>query len=1025
MPPRARARLALVPALPANVREALKQLPNAAHRVSDAHARGHVDQLDTAQLRRLIDAIKTITGQLHEDTSSAVAVAVLRTTGVETAVLQLAAVAVRLDVPSNARGGEQEDALYEALSQTLRLLRWLAEVALKPPASVADVETVAAFIGKLLHMDTLQASARQLAAAAAALAPAAAEPLPPLAAAGVAGPPAAAGSPAGAGQAPAAPSMLFRERCCKVTGDILWLLQALTQVTFQANVPGGAAPGGAAAASGEAAAASGGAAAAAQRSKAVTALVTSLKQAMIRSSVVEHAARVLLFAQLLPGTPAPSEPLSDLHCTAAVALHHVFVNIRSLTDNTPADGILAPAVLGRCARHAALCLSICLMGDFAGLMRYGMPNQLVMSTPGVYSKGPAPYVLLDSVVVEGCVAAVNVDHETAGPDPHRCTTRRSAAAVLMRWGRQAIASLAAAEGRVQKVVMGKPVVRFTYGNQDWTVMYDSLLPAPGAVRIMVLALDTVVLRRLVKFGLGARYDSAGSAWDLAMAMSCHVARMDESLLSVYSTLLEKMTSAAAEPMAKCWGEHPGPLPPLDPLPPCMLAAYEGGLVPSLERLLRRAGQNLVGPEAHVANHLLNHERVPLLLSLLACAPPGEVASLTATIAKLLRLVYRQNDGSCGLILSTVFASATTSLLLAPRLFALMSGLPAASSPRLALTTMTAQLLAGGSLVGRQTAAVASPTEVASRLCMAAAPGVMTWVEALAERCSGLVGAGGSSGGAAGSGAGAAGSSGDAADGSGGTGSSSAGALGGGTGSGSAGAVGGGSSGDAAGSSGSTPGSSPGAVGGGSSDATAAGLTAFLLRDMAVVPLLGTALGLLERLDRHPGPEGFVLVLHMLAGACCAVAAAWPEKVRRAAAPTADGDSAPGAVPWPPAALRLLAWRLEEGASGERGAGLAKRVSALAAALETGGVIGVGVGPWSSGEALEAAGLFAATLAEAQALPPVCANPACVNLAGDSEAGLKLQQCGRCGKVSYCCRECQVAHWKAGHKEACSGGHREG
>ncbi|KAG2491768.1 hypothetical protein HYH03_009929 [Edaphochlamys debaryana] len=52
------------------------------------------------------------------------------------------------------------------------------------------------------------------------------------------------------------------------------------------------------------------------------------------------------------------------------------------------------------------------------------------------------------------------------------------------------------------------------------------------------------------------------------------------------------------------------------------------------------------------------------------------------------------------------------------------------------------------------------------------------------------------------------------------------------------------------------------------------------------------------------------------------------------------------------------------------------------------------------------------------LPPACSNPACASLAGDSEAGLRRQQCGRCGRASYCCRECQVAHWKAGHKEAC-------
>ncbi|PNH06782.1 hypothetical protein TSOC_006804 [Tetrabaena socialis] len=34
------------------------------------------------------------------------------------------------------------------------------------------------------------------------------------------------------------------------------------------------------------------------------------------------------------------------------------------------------------------------------------------------------------------------------------------------------------------------------------------------------------------------------------------------------------------------------------------------------------------------------------------------------------------------------------------------------------------------------------------------------------------------------------------------------------------------------------------------------------------------------------------------------------------------------------------------------------------------------------------------------LLPACSNPACANLAGDSEAGLRLQQCGRCGPWGF-------------------------
>ena len=52
------------------------------------------------------------------------------------------------------------------------------------------------------------------------------------------------------------------------------------------------------------------------------------------------------------------------------------------------------------------------------------------------------------------------------------------------------------------------------------------------------------------------------------------------------------------------------------------------------------------------------------------------------------------------------------------------------------------------------------------------------------------------------------------------------------------------------------------------------------------------------------------------------------------------------------------------------------------------------------------------------LPRSCSFPCCDNLDGDSEADLTLRACGTCGTEWYCRRECQVAHWQAGHKEVC-------
>ena len=39
-------------------------------------------------------------------------------------------------------------------------------------------------------------------------------------------------------------------------------------------------------------------------------------------------------------------------------------------------------------------------------------------------------------------------------------------------------------------------------------------------------------------------------------------------------------------------------------------------------------------------------------------------------------------------------------------------------------------------------------------------------------------------------------------------------------------------------------------------------------------------------------------------------------------------------------------------------------------------------------------------------------------AASGSGGTALKSCDRCKRVSYCGKECQRAHWKAGHKAAC-------
>ncbi|KAG2494650.1 hypothetical protein HYH03_007166 [Edaphochlamys debaryana] len=201
--------------------------------------------------------------------------------------------------------------------------------------------------------------------------------------------------------------------------------------------------------------------------------------------------------------------------------------------------------------------------------------------------------------------------------------------------------------------------------------------------------------------------------------------------------------------------------------------------------------------------------------------------------------------------------------------------------------------------------------------------------------------------------------------------------------------------------------------------------AFLLEEVKVVPLLGALLCLLELRGRKP-LEGTLpsscFALDDLSCAVCAVAAAFPAEVAQAAheaqAGGANGRPPAAAFPWRPEALRLLAWHLGEHEADEPFA-----ITRLAQVLEDAGDF-----DWSTvcrmdwvnefncyGAAIK---LLAVRPSEARALLPPCANPNCFNIAGGSEAELQLQRCGKCKSVSYCCRECQMAHWRAGHKDAC-------
>ncbi|KAG2491757.1 hypothetical protein HYH03_009918 [Edaphochlamys debaryana] len=431
------------------------------------------------------------------------------------------------------------------------------------------------------------------------------------------------------------------------------------------------------------------------------------------------------------------------------------------------------------------------------------------------------------------------------------------------------------------------------------------------------------------------------------------------------------------------------LPPAPP--PGLSPALAGGALPLLERLLRRAGEDPAGPEASILYHAAYHEA---LLPLLAHGEPLQAGALVATVTKLLRraeplAMMGEGVGAMGLCMAYPVLTRVVDCGEAVQL-------PVAASP--SRGAPSASPAAGRVALVLSLALPEWLPELSRLVRQAAAVDEAAWAEeqAWARRTAAASGGGGSSRGGGGRA--------EVAD---------------------------------------VPAVPPAPAGDlgalmkwmvavlyhlAQAMVLADGSVPSACSDMGkddswwwgsvleasdVFGLVGSGLRLLER--RRPCPQAWYFLYELISSMAIRLFALWPECAYEAL----RAHDPPSAC-WRPEAVRALGAVM-------RGLGARPRtlegLEVMAECLEA----------WAAGEEAEelpedlpqAGTAWWAPLlvppAEARrrlGLPPACSSPACASLAGDSEAGLRRQQCGRCGRASYCCRECQVAHWKAGHKEAC-------
>ncbi|PNH06872.1 hypothetical protein TSOC_006725 [Tetrabaena socialis] len=714
-------------------------------------------------------------------------------------------------------------------------------------------------------------------------------------------------------------------------------------------------------------------------------LCRHLAEALLDSSVVEHLVRLVLLLLLQRAPAGNVETARSMArftfdvCQNISAMHQYFVE----DGDAAACAVLRQVLSGRCVRHVLLAHGVAALCAADGGPTYGLPDAVRQAAlEGCMEEAgpthPEQPLQLQPAFVYALQAVLG------NGVPLTAVGTRVAVFMMLRLGRLVVAS-SGGEGADQQAWLRSVLLPAQPAGPRVVVPLEDVLRSA----IDILASSLRLLQPLLAVGAPAWVaEAAADCWRLVVAVISRSflrlasARQLEQLGT--RVLLGGPLSSAASPVTA--------------------AALAGGVLPCLERLLRRAGEEPPGPESDVVKAMLRCERSWQLWSLLlAYGEQRQAAALVATVGKLLRRMGTGAATKWSTPVTDCAGSMFTHALETPAAPEQEQGRPG-QLPRMlmyavcewlpALSRIALQLMAAP--VARRSAD--GPAQARNVL----AP-LLAWLPPLLLRCRG-------------------------ADGGATAGTTMAGAT------------------DAA----------------GPASCAADDLRLLLLKEVRAVPLLGGALRLVQHSTVSCG------LRLSLAETCCLVAATWPEEVRRAvcadAAGADDGGSAgtasdgaaavappqlnppppPSSSVWPPELLRALVPHLrKEGAEQ-----VADGVLALAQLLEAWDTAGISDDGSSSGgcnsQEAQARGRLmtvvawmhdtaagrdrlAANLgppAEARALLRTCSYRGCTRLAGDSEAEARLQACGWCGAAWYCCRACQLSHWReGGHKKACTDGSR--
>ncbi|KAG2483385.1 hypothetical protein HYH03_017737 [Edaphochlamys debaryana] len=697
-------------------------------------------------------------------------------------------------------------------------------------------------------------------------------------------------------------------------------------------------------------------------------LTRDVLAAVADSSFMEHAGRLVL---LLRGSRPPG--IAHLRQLASSDQGFAYAYVKACdavaASTTPSWG----AVTGPCARHAAMVVGLTALGELEGEGLGGAACACLEPRLSHWGKTIPLWALaraLDPVL----------------PAPPRPIT---ATRLLLRLGFAAARS-GGQPGEAPVEAAGAGAGSSSGSGGPVELSSDLVRAGFNALSVATRQLEAHLPWR------GPWLGGAADAWRLAAAllMPAGAGSSDANWTSLGSPVWSLLLNCASLTGRFCFAAEP---------PPAVAAALAGGALPLLERLLRRAGEAPEGLEAAAVAGLQDPLSFGWTLPLLAYGEPVQAAAFVATVIKLLRRAAARG----------VFPLSTSKgySVLHDVLFCTQLGTtdPSGTAPPVALSRLGLVLSLALSewlpVLSRLALQGAAEDEAAWReeqeqrqgageqrgtdgeaACTKLQPLFWSFIVALAipqmqsTLCATLSPAADEVSAAAGSG-GAGGS-----------------------------------------------GNADGACARKSSQDSNGGGMEWPLTEVQVevaLDLVGAALRLLQR--RRPDPSNHRMLYANAGAGALFLAAMHPREVRALAASGSSNAWRPEAVREVTEVVRRMADDCCSGGapdavrSANALATLVRHLDALASQLGRGRPAGREM---AASDPLAAA-LAPLVVSPAEArrrlgVPPACSNPACANLAGDSEAGLRLQRCGRCGQASYCCRDCQTAHWKAGHKEACGG-----